>query len=520
MSRLAVRFAALALLVLPSAAPAQKAPPPDLDALVEETMRAFEVPGLALAVVADGEVVVARGYGIREIGSPGAVGPGTLFGIASNTKAFTATALGLLVEEGALEWDTRVVEVLPWFRLSDPWVTDRITVKDLLVHRSGLGLGAGDLLWWPSSDYDREEIVRRLRHLPLETSFRYAYAYDNVLYTVAGQVIEAVSGVPWEAFVAERILAPVGMDDTDVRHSAGGRGGDVATPHARVEGEVRPVKPFTSDNVNPAGGIHAGAADMAKWLSVQLARGALPGGGRLFSEATSRALWTPVTPMPTGDPPPELAPSRSNFRFYGLGFEVRDYRGWKMVRHTGGLPGYVSLVAMIPDANVGVAILTNQETPAMWPIGLTILDHYLDAPEHDWLGAFRTLAARADSAAAAAGSAAAAARDSTIGPSLPPERYAGTYTDAWYGDVEVALEDGGLVMRFTHTPSLVGDLSHWQYDTFLVRWRDRELRADALATFHLDAEGTIREATMKPASPTVDFSYDFEDLRLVPAGAE
>jgi len=510
---------AVLLLLLPSLLAAQKpAPPPGLDAYVAEVLKTFQVPGIALTVVKDGQVVTARGYGVRRMGEAAAVDAETKFGIASNTKAFTATALGLLVEEGKLAWDRPVIDYLPWFRLSDPYVTAQLTVRDLLVHRSGLGLGAGDLLWWPASTYDRKEIARRLRYVPLATSFRTAYAYDNVLYLIAGEVIEAVSGVAWEDFVRTRILEPIGMTHTAVRHSAAAEGGNVATPHAEVEGTVRPVQPMTSDNTNPAGGIMAGAADMAKWLIVQLDSGRIAGTDkRLFSAATTRQLWTLVTPMPMGNPPPALSPQRAEFNGYALGFQVRDYRGRKLVMHTGGLPGYVSRVVMVPSLRLGVSVLTNQESGAAFEaIAFRILDHYLGAPPFDWLAGYRSLTQQSTAQLADAERQARAARDSLSQPSLPLARYAGTYRDPWYGDVAIEHSGNGLVIRMVPTPGLVGDLVHWQHDTFLARWRDREMRADAYVTFTLGADGSIREVSMVPSSSSVDFSFDFQDLRLKP----
>lgn len=394
-------LAALLWWATPPLLPAQiSSPPPDLDRYVEQVMGDFQVPGLALAVVKDGRVVLARGYGVRTLGRPDRVSEHTLFGIASNTKAFTATALGILVEEGKIGWDTPVITYLPWFRLADPYVTSQITVRDLLVHRSGLGLGAGDLLWWPPSSYNRREIARRLQFIPLSTSFRSAYAYDNVLYLIAGELIEAVSGQSWEDFVQSRILVKVGMSESNLRHSDAVNAGNVATTHARVEGSVRVIKPFDSDNTNPAGGINASATDMAKWLIVQLDSGAVAGGPRLFSPRTTRQLWSIVTPIPIGGSAPELRALRPNFLGYGLGFEVRDYRGKKLVTHTGGLPGYISRVAMIPELRVGVAVLTNHESPAMEPIAFRILDHYLGA-SYDWRSAWKTVMARVDSMSAA-----------------------------------------------------------------------------------------------------------------------
>lgn len=515
MIRSASLAALLAGIIAMPAAAQQPAAPPDIDRYVELVMADFEVPGLALAIVKDGEVVVARGYGVRTLGESAPVDSNTLFGIASNTKAFTATALGILVEEGKVEWDAPVIRYLPWFRLSDPYVTSQLTVRDLLVHRSGLGLGAGDLLWWPPSTYNRREIAERLQFIPLETSFRSAYAYDNVLYLVAGEVIEAVSGQTWEEFISSRILEPVGMTGSNVRHSDATEGGNVATTHARVEGKVRPIKPFDSDNTNPAGGINSSATDIAKWLIVQLDSGLVSSGDTLFKPSTTRQLWSLVTPMPIGRYPPELAPMEPDFRGYALGFEVREYRGHKLVAHTGGLPGYTSRLAMLPDLKVGVAVLTNQESAAMEAIAFRMLDHYLGA-EYDWRAAWNTLAARSDSISAANRNKSEASRDSTAGPSLPLTGYAGTYADPWYGTVTISEEDSGLTIRFDHSPSLVGDLVHWQYDTFLARWHDRELRADAFVTFTLKPDGAIDRVTMVPASPSVDFSYDFQDLRLTP----
>jgi CubicO group peptidase (beta-lactamase class C family) len=497
--------------------PASAAAPADLDDYVARVMRTFEVPGLALAIVKDGEVVAAKGYGVRKLGEPASVDPQTLFGIASNTKVFTAVALGLLVEEGKLAWDAPVISYLPWFRLSDPYVTRELTVRDLLVHRSGLGLGAGDLLWWPESTYTRQEIARRLKDLPLATSFRSAYAYDNVLYLVAGEVIEAVGGQSWEDFVAARILKKVGMTRSNVRHSAATAGGNVATPHASVDGKVRVIRAFESDNTNPAGGINSNAEDMARWMNVMLAKGQLPDGSRLFSERTYRQLTTLVTPMTIPQVPGELAALQPNFLGYALGLNVVDFRGRKVLMHTGGLPGYVSKVFWVPDAQLGIAVLTNQEAGAAFDsIVYRVADHYLSAPATDWAAAYRTLTDRQRAAMAELDKKTARARAAESTPSLPLAGYAGTYADAWYGDIIIELQKSTLMMRFSRTPSLVGDLEHWQHDTFVVRWRDRELRADAYVTFALNPDGTIDQVKMRAVSPATDFSFDFQDLLLKP----
>jgi len=425
----------------------------------------------------------------------------------------------LLVEEGKLEWDAPVITYLPWFQMWDPWVTREITVRDLLVHRSGLGLGEGDLLGWPPSTRTREEIVQRIRYLKPATSFRSAYAYDNVLYHAAALVIEAVSGQTWEEFVSSRIVGRLGMSETRVSRASTREPGNVASPHARVDGVVRPVQPFDATNTNASGGVNTTASDMAKWLMVQLDSGRLADGSRLFTPRTTRALWSPLTPMPIGAPAPGLEPLATDYRGYALAFIVQEYRGHKLVTHTGSLPGYVSRVAMLPDQRLGVAVLTNQEAGAAFDaIAWRILDHYLQAPETDWLAGYLAARARADSASAAAEREASAARSAMGPPSLPLDAYAGTYRDAWYGDVTITHEAGGLVMRFSKTPVLVGDLEPFGYDTFIVRWRDRELRADAYVTFDLEPGGAIAEVRMRAVSPLTDFSYDFQDLLLRPAG--
>jgi CubicO group peptidase (beta-lactamase class C family) len=310
------------------------------------------------------------------------------------------------------------------------------------------------------------------------------------------------------------------MNDSDVRHSGAAEGGNVAGTHAEVNDTVRPVDPFASDNTNPAGGIMAGAADMAKWMMVQLDSGRVADGSRLFSPASARQLWREVTPTPINDVPGGMAPLahlRATMAGYALGLNVRDYRGQILRQHTGGLPGYLSKLAMIPDLRLGVAVLTNQESGlAFESIVYQVLDYYLGAKPPDYPALFEQLRQKNREKLRQAQQKAATTRDSSAGPSLPLARYAGTYRDPWYGDVVVAPEGKGLSIRFSHTPALVGDLVHWQYDTFLARWRDRELRADAYATFSLNPDGTVDRLKLVPASEEVDFSFDFQDLELKP----
>src|SRR5262245_61871773 len=283
-------------------APQEHVPvPPDLDTHVARVLKEFEVPGIAVAIVKDGRVVLAKGYGVRKLGENTPVDEHTLFGIASNTKAFTSAALAILVDEHKINWDDPVTKHLPNFQLYDPYVTREMTIRDLLTHRSGLGLGAGDLLWWPPTDYSREEIIKRFRFVKPASSFRSRYAYDNVLYMIAGQIIPAVTGKSWDDFIKERIFRALSMDESNTSVTAFRPGDNIATPHAPVEGHIQPIKPIALDNVGPAGSINSNVSDMSRWVMIQLFHGRVPvvdNTLQLFSERQSREMWSPQTITP------------------------------------------------------------------------------------------------------------------------------------------------------------------------------------------------------------------------------
>jgi CubicO group peptidase (beta-lactamase class C family) len=390
-----------------------------------------------------------------------------------------------------------------------------LTVRDLLTHRSGLGLGAGDLLFFPTSTFTRDEIVERLRFIKPATSFRSKYAYDNCLYLVAGQIIPALTGQSWDAFVKARIFDPLGMTKSNTSVSALPPDGDVATPHSLVNKVVTPVAPHSLDNNAPAGGINSSAAEMSRWVMAQLEGGAYRDAEghekRLFSAAQNREMWTAQTLLPIADPPKELQALRARFAAYGLGWGLRDYRGRKLVSHTGGLLGMVSQVKL------GIVVLTNQEQGAAFrAVTWRILDHFLGAPPFDWIAAFKAASARDVAEAQQAVEKQAKARASDSKPALPFASYCRRYRDAWYGEVAIGMEEGKPVIRFSRSPSLVGDLEHWQYDTFVARWRDRALNADAFVTFALGPDGSIEHMKMAPVSPLTDFSFDFQDLLFTP----
>ncbi|HET7296753.1 MAG TPA: serine hydrolase [Gemmatimonadales bacterium] len=512
-----VLAAGCALAVAASPAVAQLRPH-DFDAYVRRGLQTLNTPGAAIAVVKDGKVLFAKGYGVRAIGANAPVDAHTLFQIASNTKAFTTAALAMLVDDGKLSWDDPVTRYLPGFQLSDPYVTRELTVRDLVTHRSGLGLGAGDLLWFHST-YDRAEISYRIRFARPASSFRSEYAYDNVLYIVAGEVVAAAAGMRWDDFVARRVLAPLGMTESGTTTAFFTSSGNAAAPYASDDGRLQIVPLDSVDNIAPAGGIASNVTDLAKWLVCRLDSGRYT-GGRLFSERQAREMWSGQTIMPISNPPPPLAALRPNFSEYALGWRLRDYLGRKIVSHTGGLAGMSSQITLVPAEKLGIVILTNSEADLMAALTYRLLDDLLGAPRPrtDWVQAFAQAAELARASADSTVRAARATRDSASGPSLPLQRYAGHYRDELYGDAELALEGGTLVLRLSRSPAFVGDLEHWQYDTFVAHWRTRHIE-DAYVTFALGPDGSIDRFQMAAVSPLADFSFDYQDLMFRPTAA-
>ena len=515
------------LLALTLATPALADPPADFDARVEAVRKQAGVPGLAIAIVENGKVVLAKGYGVRRLGQAAKVDADTIFMTGSTGKAITTAALATLVDAGKLGWEDKVTDRLPGFQMYDPWVTREMTVRDLLVHRSGLGLGAGDLMIVPRGSLSRAEVVRRLRFIKPATSFRSAYAYDNVLYIVAGQLIEAVSGQTYEDYVREHIFRPAGMrtatSDAPHRLNTANR----AQPHARIGAGVRGLgeqqvideRDELSPASTPAGLLALSANDLARWLQIQLGHGAIPGARRLFSEAQSAEMWKPETIQPNPPLPPELAAAQPNSIAYALGWDVRDYRGARVVWHAGGVFGYTTIVCLLPDRNVGFAITVNAEDSiARSGLMYELLDHYLAAPAQDWPSRYSAYVQRRLNAAAQTVQQ-GAATPVKAGPAAPLASYAGTYEDAWYGKVVVGRDARGLTVDFTNTPRMTGRLEHYQYDTFVARFTDKGIEP-AYVTFALDADGTVARATLKPVSPTADFSFDYQDLLLLPTAAK
>jgi CubicO group peptidase (beta-lactamase class C family) len=478
---------AIALLAVPLPAQTTAQRVAQFDAYVAQAVRDWHVPGLAIAVVQGDSVILARGYGVRELGKPGAVDAGTRFAIGSTTKAMTAAALGMLVDEGKLRWDDPVTKHLPDFRLSDPWVTREITVRDLLTHRAGLG--NADMLWADDA-YSTDEIIRRVGALPLAYSMRSGWVYQNIMYAVAGKVVERVSGMPWETFLRTRLFQPLGMTATEPLLAGLAGQPNVAAPHGEIGDSLRVIQNRSVDPVKAAGSVWSSVGDMAKWMRFVLDSGRV-GGKRLLAPTTFRELLTPQT---IADPAiyPTFQVIRPHFITYGLGWFLHDYAGQAVAMHTGSIDGMSAIIGLIPDRRLGVYVLANADHAELrHALMLAAFDRFAGTaatPPRDWSAELQTLYGGARERALAAQRQQEQRRAADSRPSLPVARYAGTYTDPTFGDVTVTEQNGAL--RLAYGKGRVGDLSHWQYDTFRARWTDPRL-SPSLVVFDPDGMGGV-----------------------------
>jgi CubicO group peptidase (beta-lactamase class C family) len=364
------------LAFLPLLAPAARAGDPldGFDGYVERAMADWETPGLSIAVVQNGQVTMAKGYGFRTKGGGAQVDAGTVFAAGSISKTFTASAVAALIARDRMRWDDRVIDHLPGFRLHDPYVTREIRMRDLLSQRSGLP--RGELLWF-YAPFDRREILRRLQYLESENGFRSGFSYNNLMFVAAGEAVAAAAGMSWDNFLADTFFGPLGMSSTTT--SVVALGGNAATPHARVDGVIQPIAWLNVDNIAPAGGVNSSAADLAKWMLFQLADGSTP-RETVLRPADAEEMRTPQTVIRVTDSRRAEIPE-TLFRAYGLGWFLEDYRGVQLAYHGGRIDGMSSRLTVVPERGLGIAILTNRGRSNL-PDALTyrLLDAYLGAP--------------------------------------------------------------------------------------------------------------------------------------------
>ncbi len=502
---------------LPFSISAQEITGPGIDSLVQRALQTTPSVGLAVAVVKDGKKIHSKGYGVRTVQGGEKVDENTLFAIASNSKAFTAASLAILVDRGKLKWEDRVIDHIPEFRMYNDYVTNNFNIVDLLTHRSGLGLGAGDLMFFPDgADYTITDVVGSFQYQRPVSAFRTKYDYDNLLYIVAGEVVVRASGKSWVDFVQSEIMDPLGMDRSVPTSSKLPENANLALPHNSEGEKIQQLTTYDNDLVGAAGGIFASVDDLSKWMLVQL------NGGRygtdlskeLFSERQQRQMWRPHTNISfTTKPDPR---TKQHFMAYGLGWRIADRQGKIVISHTGGLPGMLSKTILVPELDLGIVVLTNSSPGgyAYSSVPEMILDSYLDIEKRDWI---KTMADRAKASGQESDSVTTkvwetVAKNKNKAIDLSP--FIGTYRDNWFGEVEISKKDGTLWFTSKHSPKLNGPMFHYKATTFAVKWKYPDMSADAFATFDLDENGKGIGIRMKGISPNIDFSFDFHDLNL------
>jgi CubicO group peptidase (beta-lactamase class C family) len=489
-----LRVPAIGAVLLMAAAPpvaAQRAADPlrGLDAYIEKARQDWGVAGLGVAIVKGDSVIYAKGFGFKDISKPEKVDERTRFAIGSNSKSFTVVALGMLQDEGKLSLDDRMMQHLPAFAMTDPYVTRELTLRDMVTHRSGFF--RGDAVWM-GSGFSRDEILRRTLHQPAATSFRSTFGYNNIMFLAAGEIVGKVSGLGWDEFIKRRIFTPLGMttSNTSARDQIGP---DVARPHALVGGKPVPIEYRNIDNVGPAGSINANVLDMAQYLRFHLRDGRYK-GTQLLSQRFQDEMETAQMIAGSGRDP--LLPM-VHFNTYGLGFWLRDYYGKLLVSHGGGIDGMLSQMAWLPEADVGVVVLTNTDGQNLQnALPFAVLDRFIGAPTRDWsalyLAQARQLQASSDSARAAL----TAQRMSGTRPSLALERYVGTYDHPFYG--ELRIERAGEALALKRSAEQWGSLGHWHLDTFGVTWNvSRTPDINTFAIFRVDPDGTVGALEMR-----------------------
>lgn len=487
----------------------------EIDELVEKTLKTYDVPGIAVAVIKDGKVIHSKGYGVRSLNTKEKVDENTLFGIASNSKAYTAAALSMLVDEKKIDWDDKVTDYIPEFQMSDPYVTKEMTIRDLLCHRCGLGLGAGDLMMWPDSNtFTTADIIHGLRYLKPVSSFRTQFDYDNNMFIVAGEILKRVSGMSWEDFIEKRIMQPLGMDKSAASKKRLKDRSDVTSLHAPADGKVQVIDIGWSETADAAGGIYSNLTDLSKWIIMQMNGGKYGENlsKRLFSEEAQNEMWSLQSIMPVRTP----NPYNTHFSGYGLGWFLSDVKGYKQVGHTGGLAGTVTQITLIPEMKLGIIVLTNQQVgTAFNTITNTIKDSYLGLPQTDHLKEYSERWIKGnEKTKKITDEVWKEVADQQKNPAAKPDvnLFTGTFNDNWFGDVVISVKNGKLWFDSKRSPRLTGEIFYYKANTFVVKFTERALDADAFLQFNLDNNGKATGFKIEAISPNTDFSFDFQDM--------
>ncbi len=504
--RLPPLFLLFFLLWLPTAPSFAQADLNKLDAYYQKALQDWNVPGMAIAIVKDDKVVFSKGYGVLNAQKGGKVDEHTLFGIASNSKAYTAAALAILVDEGKLRWDDKVSRYLPYLQLYDPFVTQELTIRDLLSHRVGLATYSGDLLWY-NTTYSRRQILERAKYLKPVYGFRAGYGYSNLMYIAAGEVIEAISGKTWEQFIQERFFEPLGMNRsyTSVNQLKGLQ--NVVTPHGFGPGQ-KPVPAVQTawDNWNPAAGIFTSVRQDAEWLRLQLNRGTYQ-GKQIFSKEASHTMWTMHNAFPVTPQAMEISPT-TYFSGSGLGWMLHNFQGRKIVSHGGGHEGMNSRTVLVPEENLGLVILTNSMSSITSALANYTIEQFLQVKNpRDWSQFNLAAAAKVRAAAQAKTAKLPKEKPTAAGPQRALQDYTGTYRSPLYGDATITLQKGKLVLAMLPAPALGGELTFWKSDIFNLAWKnDFAFLTPTNVRFLPGPDGSITQMRLDANNPDFHFS--------------
>ncbi len=460
---------------------------------LRNTMQAWETPGMAISVVKDDSLIFARGYGVRSINTGMKVDEETLFAVASNTKAFTAALLGMLVQEGKLTWDDRVADRLPDFQLFDPYVTREVRIRDLLTHRTGLPVFGGDDLWI-GGGVSREHIIHQLRYLEPNAPFRAAYQYNNLMWLVAGQVYAKASEESWDTGIKRRIFEPLAMSHSNTSVTVLAAPANFASPHEKVKGKLAVIEFDNVDTVAPAAAINSNVVDMAQWMRLNLSQGRFGPKEILRPDIIAEMQSLQIPTRISAFSEQHLG---VRFKGYGLGWGVTEYKGHKMVTHSGGLSGMISLQTLLPEQNLGVMVLTNRAPNALpWVVSYRILDLLLNEAESDWNEILLKRRDEADGRKARMEQELLSQRVQNTSPSLALKQYSGDYANDFSGPIKIRIENEHLV--FDYKPRYIGDLEHWHYNTFRVTWRHPifDMEPQSFLTFNLNESGSVSDLTV------------------------
>lgn len=487
-----------------------------VDSIVNYALSKFNVAGCAISIVKDGDVIYSKGFGVKSASTKSPVNKHTNFAIASNSKAFTTAALSILVEDEKLKWDDKVRDYIPEFKMYNPYVTENFNIQDLLTHRSGLGLGVGDLMFFPDgSDFTIDDLLSSFQHFKPVSAFRTKFDYDNLLYLVAGEVIARVSGMSWEDFIEKRIFQPLNMDNSYASLDRMKDKSNLAKPHDSNSGTLK-VLPDYKEMINgAAGGIYANVDDISNWMMMHLNNGKYGDSlkQQLFTQKAQREMWKIHTVTNVNRNPRY----NSHFAGYGLGWYLSDIKGNMSVSHTGGLPGMLSKTIMIPDINLGVVILTNTSDDGGGVFGAvsnTIVDSYLGLDDFGWIDKYAVYFKNKKEEGDTVTKEVWEVVKNNEKSKLDLTNYLGIYKDNWFGKVEVFMNGDKLWMKSYKSPKLNGEMFFYKANTFAVKWEYQDMNADAFAMFSLDEEGKAQSVKMKGISPNIDFSFDFHDLDL------